>query len=305
MKLKFYLTCFLIGMILITGCGKKEKAEQEVIATIDLYDSESVRTKYGIWINESTLCEDVVNHKPINPANEFHTENSIKIFLFTRIGCDKPGWTIYHRFSVFKESLKQNEELWEEVHITDLQVRLTNYRTWSYKTVYPGKWRADILAPDKKSIIKAYFFNVTGPKKETSSLNYNPDYDMNQLKLIDAELCKGIENNQPVDPSEEFILEGDEQYKKVWAWMKFQCENTPVKVFLHWSRWIESVTGERNWGSEIMYSLEIKGKIWRTTGNKTCKQGKWRLDILGPDRKTILKTFQFQVKSAEKSDSVG
>ncbi len=43
----------------------------------------------------------------------------------------------------------------------------------------------------------------------------------------------------------------------------------------------------------------LKGKSWRTKGYKTCNAGEWRVDIIGPDGKTILKSYQFEVVKPE------
>lgn len=302
MKLKNLFVLLIVGIVFISSCGKKKKGEMDKTAVIGLYDSEFIKEEYGIWLYESMLCENVIDRKPVNPASEFKTATNVKVYVFTRVGCRDAGQTIYHRYSIKRESLDEEKELWEQVHITELYVKSTGYRTWSYKTTYPGRWRVDILAPDKKSIIKSYIFDVIDPGKDKSYLNVNPDYDMSQLKLIDSTLCESIEDNEPIEPVEEYILSEGEKNIKVLVWMKFECEDVPARAFLRWSREIKSVTGEKGWSPEVIYDLDIKGKKWRTQGAKTCTKGNWRLDILGTDGKTILKTFTFEVKSSEPDD---
>ncbi len=312
MKFRPYLiyisAAMLLVMIFISTCGKKKESKEHVITVINLYDSEFVKARYGLWVNESTVCRNVVDRRPIDPAGEFHTEDvskPLKVFLFTRMGCDKPFQTVYHRYSRQRESVDQGKKVWEEVHTSTLSIKHTNFRTWTYKTVLPGKWRVDILAPDRKSIIRAHFFTVTGPEKGAASTDQviDPDYDMGNLKLVDSAVCRGIENNEPIEPTIEFLLGKEEQYTKVWVWMKFDCNKFPTRVFLRWSKRTKSITGEEGMLLEGIYDLDIKGKIWRTKGVKTCSKGRWRLDILGPDRKTVLKTFNFEVKGTEETEN--
>ncbi len=304
MRLKNLFILLIVAIVFISSCGKKKKVEMDETAVIGLYDSEFIKEEYGIWLTESMLCEDVIDRKPVNPASEFKTATNVKVYVFTRVGCRDAGQTIYHRYSIKRESLDEEQELWEQVHITELYVKSTGYRTWSYKTTYPGRWRVDILAPNKNHIIKSYIFDVIGPKKDKAPLNIIPDYDMSQLKLIDSALCKSVGNNKPIKPVEEYILSKGEKNIKALVWMKFDCEDVPAGIFLRWSKEIKSVVGEKGWSPEIITDLDIKGKSWRMQGFKTCTKGNWRLDILGTDGKTILKTFIFEVKSSEPDDQV-
>lgn len=299
---KCFLIIFLFMGLIFIGCGKKS-LNVDVEKTKELpNDSEHVKLEFGIWLNEGVVCKNVVNHKPQEPSLEYNTDNAIKVYCFTKIGCHKPGQLIYHRYSVLRERLSKEQGIWEEVHITELSVKSTNFRTWSYKTVFPNKWRVDVLAPDKKSVIKSYVFKIKAQKavEKPDILDINDSYDISQIELIESELCENVENNVPINPSLEFILNEQENYKKVWIWMKFKCENFPTKVFLRWNRWVKCIEGNDGWSPEIITSLDVKGRTWRTRGYKSCGIGKWRLDILAGDGKTIMKFFEFIIQRKEK-----
>ncbi len=297
---KYFLIILLFIGLIFVGCSKKS-LNVDIEKTKELpNDSEYVKSEFGIWLNEGVVCKNVVNHKPEDPSLEYNTDNAVKVYCFTKIGCHKPCQLIYHRYSVLREGLSKEQGIWEEVHITELSVKSTNFRTWSYKTVFPNKWRVDVLAPDKKSIIKSYVFKVNGPEKVVGELAIDDSYDVSQIALIKSELCENVENNVPINSSQEFTLSEDENYKKVWIWMKFKCENSPTEIFLRWNRWVKSINGNDGWSPEIVTSLNIKSKIWRTRGYKTCGIGKWRLDILAGDGKTIMKSFEFIIQKNKK-----
>ena len=300
---QFLVIILYVLFCILVSCGKKNREQKKEGIHAYLYDDTQAREKYGIWVNENVLCENVSNRSPVNPATEFETMTSMKVYFYTRIGCHKAGESIFHRYSVYRENIDNGKALWEQVHITELTLKSTNWRTWSYKTVYPGQWRVDVVAPDKEGIIKKHVFNVIGTNTEKPELEIMPDYDITQLSLIDSVLCTSIENNEPVDKTLRFRLKEGETYAKIWLWMKFQCLAVPAGIFLRWSRWVDSVDGKGGWVQVDIYKLAIKGKIWRMKGVKSCSRGKGRVDILGPDGKTRLKTYEFEVESPATSDA--
>ncbi|MBN1898795.1 MAG: DUF2914 domain-containing protein, partial [Spirochaetes bacterium] len=229
---------------------------------------------------------------------EFYTDDSTKVFLYTRIGCEKPGLPIFHRWSVLREGLPKKGGLWEEMHSSQLWINSTNYRTWTYKTVFPGHWCVDVLAPDNKTIIKSFFFKVKGPKSG-EQIDFDIQYDITQISLLESELCEKVEDNQPVNPTEVFNVAEDEWGAKVWIYMKLGCKAPPAKIYLRWNRWIKTIDGNDGWSPDVITMLAIKGESWRTRGFKTCQPGLWRLDILAPDGETIMKVFEFEVKKEQ------
>ncbi len=300
MNIKKICVLFLISSVLFVNCGKK-KSEGTVLS-FDLPDnSQQVREDIGIWLNEGVICKEVKQRKPGEHINEITTTGYVKVFFFTRMGCEKPkeNPVFYHRYAILREGLPESKPIWEDVHKIELNIKSTNYRTWSYKTVSPGIWRMDVVASDGESVIKAFVLNVKGPEKKKKEITYDKEYDISQISLDDSSLCEGIENNTPVNPSEVYLLEDGQTTKKVWIWLKLVCEKFPAAIYLRWNRWINSIDGDGGWIPEYISSLAVKGKKWRTRGVKSCAEGKYRLDIIAPDGETIINTYEFEVKKED------
>ena len=50
------------------------------------------------------------------------------------------------------------------------------------------------------------------------------------------------------------------------------------------------------------YPIDIKGKKWRTRGMKSCKPGKWRVDILAPDGETVYKSHELEIQKRDAAE---
>ena len=89
MNIKKICVLFLISSVLFVNCGKK-KSEGTVLS-FDLPDnSQQVREDIGIWLNEGVICKEVKQRKPGEHINEITTTGYVKVFFFTRMGCEKP-----------------------------------------------------------------------------------------------------------------------------------------------------------------------------------------------------------------------
>lgn len=299
MRTKNLLVIFVLCIGLIFNCGKKDKASINEETGVQEFpnDSQQVKDEFGVWLHEGVLCKNVVNRKPQNllDSSDIKTDQYAKIYFYTRVGALKKT-NIYHRYSILRKGL--DEDLWEEVHKTDLNVKSTNYRTWSYKTLYSGKWRIDLLGPDGKSSIKSFLVNVTNdtPKKE---MNFDPAYDISTISIEDSALCEDVVKNTPVNPNTEFTLPQNETSKKVWLYLKIKAATAPTYVYLRWARWIQSIDGKEGWMTFPLNKLRIGGKSWRTRGMISCQEGRWRLDIIAPDGETVMKNYEFEILPAE------
>ena len=94
-------------------------------------------------IVEAAACSNVKNRIPQGSGDSFEWSED-KIFIFTRIKCEKIPSSIRHIY-YFKG---------EKVNDISLSVRSSHWRTWSYKTIsnkrYIGPWRVDITSNDGK-----------------------------------------------------------------------------------------------------------------------------------------------------------
>ena len=287
-KLLFF-SLFIISII-FNGCSKKQETPKNEFSNQNIPDQSSfVKTKYGLWLIEGTVCKNIdkINRKAIEPGTEFQSDVSIQVFVFTEIGCNKPETTIYHRYSQYKEGANKEEGVWEEVIPIELKIKTKLFKTWSYINAFPGKYRVDILGPDKESIIKTYFFIVKDSKLKPNILSGDKNYDLTQLSLEASSVCEKIENYKPIGIGNKFTLSGSDENKKIWLWLKIKAQKYPTKIFVSWSKNIKSADNVDNWERESNYSLDIKGEIWDTKAVMDCTPGKWRVDILAQ----IMKQF--------------
>lgn len=288
MKLKYAF--IVLAVIMVFGCLKKEK---QTLTVTD--QSEKVKAEMGIWLESGAICKNVENYQAIEPGTEFQTDGTINIYFLTKIGSKKPGFSVYHRYSVLKKGLSDSPGIWQEHFFKELAIKSISYNTWTYITAYPGKWRADLLAPDKESIIKTVYFTVTGPET-ASELKGDESYDISRIALEDSALSEKVENRQPVNPGSQFALPEGASSAQVWAWVKVKAEQQPTVIFFRWSKKTRSVDAQEDWIPQYTILMDIKGASWTTWAYMNCTEGAWRLDILAPDGRSILKTSEFKVK---------
>ena len=106
----------------------------------------------NVKVIKAIACSEIDNRTPqrIGEAFEWSTE---KIFIWSRIICEKPPSSIRHIY--YFNGTKVNE--------TVLKIRSFHWRTWSYKTLldkrYIGPWRVDITTDDGK-LLESINFEV-------------------------------------------------------------------------------------------------------------------------------------------------
>lgn len=102
-----------------------------------------------IQIEDAVVCQDVVDRAPVG-AGDLFVKETAKIYCFCRVVGAQAGSQITHNWyfnGVLKASVK-------------LEVRSTNFRTWSSKTLQPGwvgEWMVEILSDDGKPLESIVF----------------------------------------------------------------------------------------------------------------------------------------------------
>ncbi len=104
----------------------------------------------GLRIDEAVLCADVTDRSPQSPAESFKLGE--RVYCWCRILGGKPGDFIYHVW--FHEG--------REIQSVELAVTAERWRTWSYKTLFPGlggSWRVEIQSA-QGVILGSYDFSA-------------------------------------------------------------------------------------------------------------------------------------------------
>jgi hypothetical protein len=97
---------------------------------------------------EAVVCQDVIDRAPVGSGDLFAKEVP-KVYCFTRV-VGAEGTQLTHNW-YYKGSLKASVKL---------NVRSSNYRTWSSKTMMPewtGEWMVEILSADGKPLESIIF----------------------------------------------------------------------------------------------------------------------------------------------------
>ncbi len=280
---KSLLFLSVLALLLAFSCGQKSK-------TVSLKEDPGKALKeFGLSVNDAVFCKNVENYKAVEPAEKFAAEGGgdVKVYILSGIKVDRKGQAITHRFSKLRVTLDGSSEVWQIVHSLKMNVQPSkDFRTYSYITATSGKYRADILASDEKTIIKSIFFEVEG---EVSGVQPVDPESTARVELKDAKLCERVEKSMPVNPVTVF------NPGPVYVWVETIAESFPTKVFYRWSKQITGLDGTTGWVVESFQSLEIKGKTWRTYAYKNCVDGDYRVDLLSSDAQKVLKTFEFKV----------
>ena len=104
----------------------------------------------ALQIEEAVVCQDIVDREPVGSGDVFAKE-SAKIFCFTRVVGATGETQITHNW-YYQGSLQASVKL---------NVRSSNWRTWSSKTMMPsmaGEWMVEILSDDGKPMENIIFF---------------------------------------------------------------------------------------------------------------------------------------------------
>ena len=111
-------------------------------------DKETAST---VTIEDAMICQDVVNRAPVGSGDVFAKEVN-KLYCYCRVLDAPPDSQITHNW-YYNGSLKAS---------VNLNVRSSNYRTRSSKTILPqwgGEWMVEILSNDGKPL-KSIVFTV-------------------------------------------------------------------------------------------------------------------------------------------------
>jgi len=104
----------------------------------------------AVQLAEAVVCQDVVDRAPVGSGDVFAKEVP-KVYCFTRVVGAEEGTQLTHNW-YYKGTLKASVKL---------NVRSSNYRTWSSKTMMPewaGEWMVEILSADGKPLESIIFF---------------------------------------------------------------------------------------------------------------------------------------------------
>ncbi len=102
-----------------------------------------------VQLAQAVVCQDVVDRAPVGSSDVFAKEVP-KVYCFTRV-MGAEGTELTHNW-YYQGSLKASVKL---------NVRSSNYRTWSSKIMPPeltGEWMVEILSADGKPLESIIFF---------------------------------------------------------------------------------------------------------------------------------------------------
>jgi hypothetical protein len=102
----------------------------------------------AVKLAEAVVCQDVVDRAPVGSGDVFAKEVP-KVYCFTRV-VGAEGSQLTHNW-YYKGTLKASVKL---------NVRSSNYRTWSSKTMMPewtGEWMVEILSAEGKPLESIIF----------------------------------------------------------------------------------------------------------------------------------------------------
>ena len=104
----------------------------------------------AIQIEDAVVCRDVVDRAPVGTGDVIAKESE-KVYCFTRVVGAEGDTQITHNW-YYKGALKAS---------VVLNVRSSNWRTWSSKTMNPewvGEWMVEILSQDGTPLESIIFF---------------------------------------------------------------------------------------------------------------------------------------------------
>jgi hypothetical protein len=138
-------------------------------------------TYSDVLVPEAVVCREVVDRTPVGTAENF--SNGVgKLICFSKIeglGTDKG---IVHRWI-------HGEEIVAEVN---LKVNGWNWRTWSAKSIDPGRvgdWRVEVVDKATNHVLKTITFQV-GKIEEDKEKRAATEGDLNQVKVHLESLAK-------------------------------------------------------------------------------------------------------------------
>ncbi len=122
-----------------------------LIAATPVIADQNQLSNDGLHPEELVFCEAVTDRMPVGAAETFAIGQ--QVYCWTRILDGKAGDLVYHVW--FHED--------REIQSVELAVEAGHWRTWSYKTLFPGQlgaWRVEIQNTHGE-ILGSYDFSAT------------------------------------------------------------------------------------------------------------------------------------------------
>jgi hypothetical protein len=131
----------------------------------------------------------------------------------------------------------------------------------------------------------APIYESSRAKDLPDSENYQTHFE-NNLKVVEATVCREIKNRIPQGSGDSFEWSMD----RIYIWSRIKCERPPSLI-----RHIYYFRGEKV--NDVL--LRIRSSHWRTWSYKTLLNkryiGPWRVDITSVDGK-LLQTIEFEIR---------
>ena len=126
-----------------------QETAQPGMSQVTAQPSTQEATPSDVHLAEAVVCQDVIDRAPVGSGDVFAKEVP-KVYCFTRV-VGAEGTQLTHNW-YYQGSLKASVKL---------NVRSSDYRTWSSKTMLPewtGEWMVEILSADGKPLESIIFF---------------------------------------------------------------------------------------------------------------------------------------------------
>jgi hypothetical protein len=127
-----------------------EFSEFEMVAAST---SNPAKIEKNLTVIEIEVCSSIEDRNPQGVGNSFEWSMD-RIYIWTRIELNRPPATIRQVY-YFKG---------KKVNDISLNIRSSNWRTWSYKTLsnarYIGPWRVDVTSADG-DLLQSIKFEIT------------------------------------------------------------------------------------------------------------------------------------------------
>jgi Tfp pilus assembly protein PilE len=127
---------------------EQQSSEQPEAPTPAVEETQAAQP--AIQIEDAVVCQEVVDRAPVGSSDVIAKE-STKIYCYTRVVGAAGETQITHNW-YYKGSLQAS---------VVLDVRSSNWRTWSSKTMSPdrvGEWMVEILSEDGTPLESIIFF---------------------------------------------------------------------------------------------------------------------------------------------------
>jgi hypothetical protein len=111
-------------------------------------EKSSATASNGLKVEKAVAATSVQDHEPVGEAQEFEASVGT-VYCWSKILAQTTPATIKHVWYVGDQKVFEKE----------LDIKYPSTRTWSAKTVKPGKWRVDIT-DDAGTVLDSVSFTV-------------------------------------------------------------------------------------------------------------------------------------------------